>query len=166
MTFAICSLDQAVMEHVEELLEASGITEPPVHSLDVANHLGFPVLVDRNQPTRGSCNGALAVVYVREGLHPKHQEFLIAHEIGELTMSTIERRSGEEIDDGHLAEVMANRFACQLMVPHRWFVDDYWRTGGDLETLQGIYSTAPLNVIKVAIGALLAIEGEPFERAA
>ncbi|QDU60452.1 hypothetical protein Pan216_12930 [Planctomycetes bacterium Pan216] len=106
------------------------------------------------------------MIYVREGLHPKHQEFVIAHEIGELTMSTIERRSGEEIDDARLMEVMANRFACQLMVPHRWFANDYWRTGGDLETLQGIYSTAPANVIKVAIGALLAIEGEPFELAA
>src|SRR5436189_3891990 len=75
---------------VDELLDAAGVSGPPLDAIDLAQrHLGMVVCLDEKQPQRGRAQRA------GEPTQERHQ-WTVAHEIGEHLKATLLQRLGTE----------------------------------------------------------------------
>src|SRR2546423_6434774 len=86
---------QAVDDVVEELLDAAGVTGPPVNAIALAQrHLGMVVCLDRGQPQRGRAQRASGrkQIFLRPEPTEERHQWTVAHEIGEhMKASLLER---------------------------------------------------------------------------
>ena len=134
----------------EALLEAEGITKPPVPVERIARSLGAKV---RYAPFEGELAGMLirdddstgAVIGVNSLHHPNRRRFTIAHECGHLRLHEGQRayvdRSPLKVnlrDDVSSQatdpeEIEANRFAAELLMPYRMIREDLSTMALDIE---------------------------------
>src|SRR3954447_15475107 len=121
----VTTIDRAVAG----LLEAAGLTAPPVDAIALAQrHLGMIVCLDRRQNQRGRAQRAAGrkQIFLRPEPTEERHQWTVAHEIGEhLKVSLLERLGIEpEETRAMTGESLANLFAHRLLVPTCWFAAD------------------------------------------
>lgn len=142
----------AIDQTVEELLEAAGVTAPPVDAIALAqNQLGMVVCLDKRQAQRGRAqrSGGKPQIYLRpEPIEERHQ-WTVAHEIGEhLKAELLQRLSIAPSETRAMTgESLANLFAYRLLVPSCWFNADARDMDYDLPALKVRYRTSSHEVI-------------------
>lgn len=137
---------------VEELLQAAGVTEPPVDAIALAQrHLGMVICLDRRQVQRGRAQrtGLRRQIYLRPEPREERHQWTVAHEIGEHLKAGLLKRLGLEPAQTPVmaGESLANRFAYQLLAPTCWYSGDAAQLGYDLLALKRRYSTASHEVL-------------------
>lgn len=137
---------------VEELLDAAGITEPPVDAIALAQrHLGMAVILDQRQPQRGRAQRALGKkqIYLKPEAREERHQWTVAHEIGEHLKSELLERLNIAPHDARAmtGESLANLFSYHLLVPSRWFALDAKVFDFDLLALKARYSTSSHEVL-------------------
>ena len=132
-----------------KLLDAAGITEPPVPVAAIAKSLGATV---RYAPYKGELAGMLIrndaergiVIGVNSLHHSNRQRFTIAHECGHLRLHKgrqsyvdrsfrINRRDEVSSQATDAEEIEANRFAAELLMPYDLITEDLMRYQPDIE---------------------------------
>src|SRR5882672_7104216 len=113
---------QAVDRAVQDLLDAAGVTGPPVDAIALAQrHLGMVVCLDRGQPQRGRAQRAAGrrQIYLRPEPTEERHQWTVAHEIGEHLKAGVMERLGIEPEQTRAmsGESLANLFAYRLLVP-------------------------------------------------
>jgi Zn-dependent peptidase ImmA (M78 family) len=137
---------------VEELLEAAGLTGPPVDAIALAQgQLGMVVCLDKRQMQRGRAQRSRGKpqIYLRpEPMEERHQ-WTVAHEIGEhLKAELLERLDIEPSQTRAMTgESLANLFAYRLLVPSCWFNADAKALDYNLLELKPRYRTSSHEVI-------------------
>src|SRR6516162_1572541 len=106
----------AVDRVVAELLEAAGVTKPPVDAIALAQgHLGIIVCMDRRQPQRGRAQRAAGrkQIFLRPEPSEERHQWTVAHEIGEHFKPQLLERLGipPEQTRAMMGESLANLFA-------------------------------------------------------
>lgn len=137
---------------VEELLDRSGVVEPPVDVIELAQrHLGMIICLDKSQPQRGRAQraGGVKQIYLRPEPTEERHQWTVAHEIGEHMKPTLLERLGLEPAEvkAMSGESLANAFAYRLLVPGCWFADDARELEFDVLKLKERYRTASHEVI-------------------
>lgn len=137
---------------VEELLDAAGVTQPPVDTIALAQGpLGMVVVLDQRQPQRGRAQRALGKkqIYLRPEPREERHQWTVAHEIGEHLKSELLQRLGIVPSETRsmMGESLANLFAYRLLVPTCWFVEDVKSFDFDLLELKQRYRTSSHEVI-------------------
>src|SRR3989442_1609618 len=120
---------QAVDRAVHDLLDAAGVTAPPVDAIALAQrHLGMVVCLDRGQPQRGRAQRASGrkQIFLRPEPTEERHQWTVAHEIGEHLKSTLLAGLGMAPRETRpmAGESLANLFAYHLLVPTCWFKSD------------------------------------------
>src|SRR5438132_1379605 len=115
----------AVDRAVTDLLEAAGVSEPPVDAIALAQgHLGIVVCLDRTQPQRGRAQRVAGrkQIFLRPEPSEERHQWTVAHEIGEHLKAEMLRRLGVEPEQTRAlsGESLANLFADRLLAPTRW----------------------------------------------
>ena len=132
-----------------KLLDAVGVTEPPVPVAAIAEYLGATV---RYAPYKGELAGVLIrddfergiVIGVNSLHHSNRQRFTIAHECGHLRLHKgrqsyvdrsfrINRRDEVSSQATDAEEIEANRFAAELLMPYDLIKDDLMTYRPDIE---------------------------------
>jgi Zn-dependent peptidase ImmA (M78 family) len=142
----------AIDQMVEELLEAAGITAPPIDAIALAQkHLGLVVCLDKRQAQRGRAQRAAgkSQIYLRPEEREERHQWTVAHEIGEHLKAELLQRLGIEPRETRVmtGESLANLFAYRLLVPGRWFSADAKAMDYDLFELKARYTTSSHEVI-------------------
>ena len=133
----------------KELLDAVGVTEPPVPVAVIARSLGATV---RYAPFKGELAGMLIrndtergiVIGVNSLHHSNRQRFTIAHECGHLRLHKgrqsyvdrsfrINRRDKVSSQATDVEEIEANRFAAELLMPYDLITEDLTTYQPDIE---------------------------------
>jgi len=109
---------------VDELLDAAGVSGPPVDAIHLAQrHLGMVVCLDERQPQRGRAqrSGKGKLIYLRREPTEERHQWTVAHEIGEHLKASLLQRLGVEPGQTPVmaGESLANVFAYHLLVPQR-----------------------------------------------
>ena len=142
----------AIDQMVEELLEAAGVTAPPVDAIALAqDQLGMVVCLDKRQAQRGRAqrSGGKPQIYLRpEPIEERHQ-WTVAHEIGEHLKAELLQRLAIAPSEtkAMTGESLANLFAYRLLVPSCWFKTDARDMDYDLLALKTRYRTSSHEVI-------------------
>jgi Zn-dependent peptidase ImmA (M78 family) len=122
----------------EELLRSLEVTEPPVPVERIARSLGLAI---RYEPFDGDLSGLLqrrvrgGVLGVNSLHSETRQRFTIAHEIGHYLLHddpihvdegfSVRFRDGVSAEASDPAEIEANRFAANLIMPETLLLDDF-----------------------------------------
>jgi hypothetical protein len=143
---------EAVDRAVVDLLDAAGVTAPPVDAIALAQgHLGMVVCLDRTQPQRGRAQRVAGrkQIFLRPEPSEERHQWTVAHEIGEHLKADLLRRLGVEPEQTRAlsGESLANLFADRLLVPTRWLAAEARDCGHDLFELKERFSTASHEVI-------------------
>jgi hypothetical protein len=131
-------LTRVVDKAVAELLDAAGVTGPPVDAVALATrHLGL----DLGERNRG--RGA------RAATTPEGRQFVAARAVGERLKPDLLRRLGFDASGRRpmMGESLTNLFAGRLLTPSAWFADDAADCGHDLEELKRRYRTAAFDTV-------------------
>jgi Zn-dependent peptidase ImmA (M78 family) len=141
-----------VDQMVEELLEAAGVTAPPVDAIALAQtQLGMVVCLDKRQSQRGRAQRSRGKpqIYLRPEPREERHQWTVAHEIGEHVKTELLERLNIEPDQtkGMTGESLANLFAYRLLVPSCWFAADARQADYDLLKLKPRYRTSSHEVI-------------------
>jgi hypothetical protein len=155
---------RAVDRAVEELLEAAGVTGPPVDALALArHHLGLLPVPGARRPEggppakpapqlrselRSRAGGRKQVSPGTESTAEQHQ-WAAAQAIGAHLKPDLLRRLGISPEEGRAlrGESLANLLAGRLLLPASWFGDDARGCGYDLPELKRRYATASHELI-------------------
>jgi hypothetical protein len=122
---------------VQDLLEAAGVTQPPVDAVTIAErHLG---LVLNFAPPRGRHR-----VQSPAEVSAERRQWLAAREIGDKLRTDLLERLGLPTEGPRpmFAESPATLFAMRLLMPTAWFADDARSCAYDVAELQGRYGVA------------------------
>ncbi len=143
---------ETVDRAVEALLEAAGVSAPPVDAIRLAQgHLGMIVCIDRRQPQRGRAQRTAGrkQIFLRPEPSEERHQWTVAHEIGEHFKADLLGRLGLEPGQARpmSGESLANLFAQRLLVPTAWLRDDAPAHAFDLPALKARYATASHEVI-------------------
>src|SRR5687768_11875984 len=87
---------------VTELLEAAGVTGPPVDAIALAQrHLGMIVCLDRRQQQRGRAQraGGRKQIWLRPEPTEERHQWTVAHEVGEHLKASLLNRLGLAPED-------------------------------------------------------------------
>jgi hypothetical protein len=142
----------AVDQAVDELLQAAGVTAPPVDAIALAQrHLGMVVCLDRGQQQRGRAQRSAGrrQIYLRPEPTEERHQWTVAHEVGEHQKASLLRRLGVLPEQTRVmaGESLANLFAYRLLVPTCWFAGDAPAHEYDVLALKARYATASHEVI-------------------
>src|SRR5262249_45745518 len=137
---------------VEELLEAAGVTQPPVDAIVLAQrHLGMLVCLDRRQNQRGRAQraGGRKQIFLRPAPTAERHQSTAAHEVGEHCKSALLERlgAGPGATRPMAGESLAKLFAYRLLVPTCWFAADAPAHDYDVLELKQRYRTSSHEVI-------------------
>jgi Zn-dependent peptidase ImmA (M78 family) len=116
---------------VAEVLEACGVSGPPVQVEEVARKLGAGLAFENFGPDISGVlirDGQMVVIGVNSAHAKTRQRFTIAHEIGHLRLHQgrpmvvdravrVDRRDGTASRGVDSEEIAANRFAAELLMP-------------------------------------------------
>jgi hypothetical protein len=140
-----------------ELLDAAGLSGPPVDAAAVATALGIAVATDDGQQGRGRYvrlrgirgRSPRPTILLRPEPRPERRQWALAHEIGEHVAHRVFARLGA--DPREAAPTARERVACQLagrlLLPTAWFARDGASCRWDLLALKARYSTASHELI-------------------
>jgi hypothetical protein len=106
--------------------------------------------------------GRHRIIHVHDKDDPRRQRFTVAHELGHLLMSGVDRA---RIELGHESEeILANEFAQRLLVPSRDLYLQLLKGNNDINTLLAVCSrySVTLSVALAASGAWFAGHGYAF----
>jgi hypothetical protein len=160
-------ISSALDEIVAELLNAAGVTMPPIDAFDLATRLSLTVIEKEEQPERArlvrlprsrDASGSGTIV-MRWDPRPERMHWAVAHEIGE----HYAHRAFAILGINPLAsppnsrEQIANALAGRILLPTDWFFDDAKGSQWDLFALKRQYSTASHELI-----ARRMLDGEPL----
>lgn len=137
----------------EQLLEATGTTEPPVDVERIAEFLEFTVIpFDFPESTSGITfiEGDVKTIGVNSLHAPVRQRFSVAHEIGHYLMGHDNYDYGATyiedrptfLDPQNRQEVEANEFAAQLLMPPKMLKQDAAQIGLDASALAKRYQVS------------------------
>ena len=137
---------------VEELLDAAGVTGPPVDVIALAQrHLGMVICLDKRQAQRGRAQRAFGKrqIYLRPEPTEERHQWTVAHEVGEHLKVELLRRLGMEPGQTRsmTGESLANLFAYHLLVPTHWYATDARGHDYDLLALKRRYATSSHEVL-------------------
>jgi Zn-dependent peptidase ImmA (M78 family) len=137
---------------VEELLDAAGVTAPPIDAIALAQgQLGMVVCLDKRQAQRGRAqrSGGKPQIYLRPEPREERHQWTVAHEIGEHLKTELLQRLdiGPGETKAMTGESLANLFAYRLLVPKCWFDADAKALEYDLLKLKPRYRTSSHEVI-------------------
>jgi hypothetical protein len=150
-------LAAALAEVAAKLLEAAGITAPPVDAFAIAGACGLVVLSDDQQAGRArfvrlrrhAPSFGQGSIFLRPDPRPERLQWAVAHEIGESRAGEVFRllgaRAGEAPDGTR--ELVANALASHLLLPLEWFRADGPACRWDLPRLKRRYATASHELI-------------------
>lgn len=141
-----------VDQMVEELLDAAGVTAPPVDAIALAQrHLGMVICLDKRQPQRGRAQRTMgkSQIYLRPEPTEERHQWTVAHEIGEHLKAELLERLGVRPGEARpmAGESLANLFAYHLLVPTHWFAGDARALDYDLLELKKKYATSSHEVL-------------------
>jgi len=132
---------------VAKLLDAAGITAPPVDALLIAQRLEWPVVWDRGQAGRARIHhlDGRPTLFVSPEHRPERLQWAVAHEIGEASAWPVCRDLGIAADEllPRQREELANQFAQRLLLPTAWF----GASDNDLFALKARFATASHELI-------------------
>lgn len=141
----------------EAALDEARIGGPPVDALTVAGRLGISVAWDSAQQGRGRYvrlrgrrgGNPRAAILLRPDPRQEREHWAVAHEIGEhLAYRVFAALSVNAAEAGAGArEIVANRLAGRLLLPHRWLAEDAGECGWDLPELKRRYASASHELI-------------------
>ena len=142
----------AIDAEVEAMLDAVGVTGPPIDAIALAQqHLGMVVCLDEEQPQRGRAQRVRGQkqIFLRPEPTVERHQWTVAHEIGEhVKVNVLKRlRLAPEDTRAMAGESLANLFAYHLLVPSRLFRAEAPERGYDLLELKRRYATASHEVI-------------------
>ncbi|MBM3994580.1 MAG: ImmA/IrrE family metallo-endopeptidase [Planctomycetes bacterium] len=137
---------------IDELLDAAGITQPPIDAIALAqSQLDIVIVVDQRQPQRGRAQRIVGKkqIYLKPEPREERHQWTVAHEIGEHLKAELFSRLGIDPSQAKAmaGESLANLFAYRLLVPTRCFVEDVKRFDYDLLALKKRYPTSSHEVI-------------------
>ena len=140
-----------VAKLVEDLLNETGVMEPPVDAKQVATRLGLEVVLNRSQKERGRLieSAGMTTIVVRPEPRRERYQWTIAHEIGEYVIPRLADEWSSELIplDAAVREWLSNQFATYLLTPSHWFLRDAAEYDFDLLALKERYATASYEVI-------------------
>lgn len=147
----IIGQDDLIDELVEEVLDEAKVMHPPVDPFEVAERLGITVAFDGGQTTRGRQKqlAGKPLILVRPDCRRERNNWVVAHELGEVWAAEWFRRSDVSPDEVSptAREEFANRFASRLLLPSRWFLIDAETSGRHFHRLKTRYKTASYELI-------------------
>lgn len=137
------------------VINAAGISKPPVNAFRVAEALGIVVALDDRQAGRARyvrlaecpasrARGGQASILMRQEPRHERRQWAVAHELGEHLAAETYARLGRdlaELSDGG-RETIANLLANRLLLPTAWLASAGSDCGWDLAALKAIFSTA------------------------
>lgn len=136
----------------EEVLQATGVEEPPVDPFRIARLLGIRVVWDKHLPERGRYvrlrpfgqQGSTPVIILQEHPRPERRYWAAAHELGEHLVYQVAESLGLQLEQHNQGwrERVANHLAARVVLPTRWFSSDGQRLDWDLRALKLRYRTA------------------------
>lgn len=138
---------RAPRAEVESLLEAVGVSGPPVPVTRIARHLGAIV---KEHPYAGELSGMLArdgdswVIGVNSLEAPVRRRFTVAHEIGHLIYHPnkplhvdrsfpVRFRDAKSSEGTDRDEIKANKFAAELLMPAKFLHDDFAKRDKEMD---------------------------------
>jgi hypothetical protein len=145
-------IHQTVDRAVQELLDQTHITTPPVNAIQIAqSHLGMTVCVDGKQPQRGRAQRVAGKrqIFLRPEPNEERHQWTVAHEIGEHCKPDLLIQLGLEPGQTRpmTGESLANLFANRLLVPTPWLEIEARASAHDLALLKTKFSSASHEVI-------------------
>jgi len=142
---------RALTQTAAELLDAAGVTEPPVDPLAIARRLQIQVLFDQQQQPRGRHTriAGRPSIFVRPDERPERLNWAVAHELGESVAYRVFERLQVSFADVAPAdrEEVANLLASRLLLPDAWFLPDALACDGNIFHLKQRYATASHELI-------------------
>ena len=137
----------------QQVLDAAGVTEPPVDLEAVAEFLGFTVLPYAFPDSTSGLtyiDGDVKTIGVNSGHAPVRQRFSAAHEIGHYLMGHEAYDHGQTyvedrpnfLDPQYRQEMEANEFAADLLMPPKMLKQDVARLGLDVPALAKRYAVS------------------------
>lgn len=150
-------LTSALEGTVSEILWETGVIEPPVDAIAIADRLGVTVATDARAVARGryvrmaagaESLAALAIVLAPEE-RPERRQWAVAHEIGEWAAQRVLEKLDLDLIElaGTMRERCASAFASALLLPRRWFLPDGEAFDWDLPALKSRFRTASHELI-------------------
>lgn len=138
-----------------EVLSASGYTGGVVDALRLARQLGYTVVFDQQQSTRGRLKrmGGRVSIFLRPDPRPERIQWALCHEIGETLAHRVFgalEESPTTVTPG-LREQVANLLATRLLLPLADFRTSVERCACDLAELKQIYWTASHELIALRL---------------
>lgn len=144
-----------IRRQAHALLQENRIAEPPVKLDAIAKRLGITV---KYEPFEEDISGVLyrdqkeTIIGVNSLHHPNRQRFTIAHELGHFVLHEMDvhvdkgyrmvlrdSKSSQAVDP---AEIDANRFAAELLIPEKMIRVDAQQLVSDIEDEAGLQALA------------------------
>ncbi len=142
---------------VAEILQATGVIQPPVDALYVARELSLTVAWDARQVGRArivhladtTAGPFAASILLKPDPRAERRQWALAHEIGEATAERIFRFLDVDPKEAAAAsrETIANQIAGRLLLPSDWFADQGVGCDWDLFALKRTFTTASHELI-------------------
>lgn len=143
-------------EHVcQDVLSACGYEAGVVDALQLARKLGYSVIFDELQATRGRLKriGHKTSIFLKPDTRPERIQWALSHEIGESlayrVFQTLELAPPSE--SMGLREQVANLLATRLLLPSRDFLSTALHCHSDIQALKRIYWTASHELIALRL---------------
>ena len=138
----------AIDRAVEELLDAAGISAPPVDAVAIAvGHLGIPITDE--PPPRRTRRGTVRGLYLAPEWPEEKRNAAVARAVGERQEEGLLDRIGVPEDErrGLKGVSLPGLFADHMLTPTRWLRDESRRCGFDLLAVHEQFRTASLELI-------------------
>lgn len=121
--------ERAALEHRDQVLNRGSVGPTPV--IELADKIGYKVTEfkpdSRTSEISGAVNHKNQTIYINSSESAYRKRFTIAHEIGHIVLHG---RDSDRVDyrkqigfasGNEMAEIEANRFAAELLMPHDVF---------------------------------------------
>lgn len=136
-----------------QLLKDAGISRTPVMIRDVVNHIkktsdlsvyswAFGDNTDGIQVTHGDS----ATIGYNQDQHRHRQRFTVAHEIGHFMMGHTNGNSSFDLDSKKPAEIEANQFAAELLIPLSLLNKELKSGNKDVENIARVFDVSQESV--------------------
>lgn len=135
----------------DDVLRHGGYGHGAVDGLRLAHRLGFDVIYDRQQSTRGRLKqfGIRRSIFIKPDQRPERIHWAVCHELGESFAVQVFRSLGARPDDcgPGTREQVANLLASRLLLPTATFFPEAERLEESLPDLKAIFNTASHELI-------------------
>lgn len=143
-------------EHVcQDVLAACGYQAGVVDALQLARKLGYAVMFDELQATRGRLKriGHKISIFLKPDARPERIQWALSHEIGESLAYRVFQtlKLPPPTESMGLREQVANLLATRLLLPSQDFLSTALHCNSDIQALKRIYWTASHELIALRL---------------